>query len=279
MFKKIDEASAKPAVWSAYTADVLWTDIHVAKQMLAFHLNPDLSLASRTAEFIDASTDWLVSEFNLSTESKIIDFGCGPGLYTQRLKLKGVGTVVGLDFSQNSLDYARKQAEESKLDIEYHYGNYLEYKDVRQFDLIMLVMCDFCALNPDQRAILLGKFKSLLAPNGSIALDVYTKTRFAAQTESRCIEKNAMDGFWSAEDYWCMQSNFKYEPEMVTLDKYVIFEDTQEWTVYNWLQHFDLETLASELEPHRLEIKAKYSDLKGCPFADSDEMALVISHK
>lgn len=279
MFKKIDEASAKPVVWSAYTADVLWTDSHIAKQMLAFHLNPDLSLASRTAEFIDASTDWLVSEFNLRPESKTIDFGCGPGLYTQRLKSKGVGTVVGLDFSLNSLEHARKQAKESKLDIEYHYGNYLEYRDVRKFDLITLVMCDLCALNPEQRATLLGKFKSLLAPNGSIALDVYTTTRFAAQSESRNLEKNAMGGFWSAEDYWCLQSNFKYEPEMVTLDKYVVFEDAREWAVYNWLQHFDLETLASELEPHGLEIKAKYSDLKGSPFADSDEMALVISHK
>lgn len=279
MFKKIDEASAKPVVWSAYTADVLWTDSHIAKQMLAFHLNPDLSLASRTAEFINASVDWLISEFNLSTESKTIDFGCGPGLYTQRLKTNGVGTVVGLDFSQNSLEYAREQARGSKLDIEYHYGNYLEYSDDCKFDLITLVMCDFCALNPNQRATLLGKFKSLLATDGFIALDVYTKTRFDTQTESVHLEKNAMGGFWSAEDYWCLQSNFKYEPEMVTLDKYVIFEDAREWVVYNWLQHFDLEMLASELEPHGLEIKAKYSDLKGTPFESSDEMALIISHK
>ncbi|USE01851.1 class I SAM-dependent methyltransferase [Vibrio sp. SCSIO 43133] len=279
MYNKIDEASAKPVVWSAYTADVLWTDSHIAKQMLAFHLNPELSLASRTAEFIDASTSWLVSEFSLSADSKTIDFGCGPGLYTQRLKSKGVGTVVGLDFSHNSLEYARSQAKKSQLDIEYHYGNYLEYGDVRKFDLITLVMCDLCALNPDQRATLLGKFKSLLAPSGSIALDVYTTTRFAAQTESRNLEKNAMGGFWSADNYWCLQSNFKYETEMVTLDKYVIFEDAREWTVYNWLQHFNLEMLASELEPHGLEIKAKYSDLKGSIFADGDEMALVIGHK
>lgn len=189
MFKKIDEASAKPVVWSAYTADVLWTDSHIAKQMLAFHLNPDLSLASRTAEFIDASVDWLVSELNLSAESKTLDFGCGPGLYTQRLKAKGVGTVVGLDFSQNSLEHARAQAKESKLDIEYHYGNYLEYSDTRKFDLITLVMCDLCALNPEQRATLLGKFKSLLAPNGSIALDVYTKTRFAAQPNLETLRR------------------------------------------------------------------------------------------
>ncbi|HCE5133855.1 class I SAM-dependent methyltransferase [Vibrio parahaemolyticus] len=279
MFKKISEATAKPVIWSKYTADVLWTDSHIAKQMLDFHLNPDLSMASRTAAFIDASVDWLTSEFKLDETSKVIDFGCGPGLYTQRLKGNGVGIVVGLDFSENSLNYATDQAAQSNLSIEYHLGNYLEYSDSRKFDLITLVMCDLCALSPALRSQLLGKFKSLLAPKGSIALDVYTATRFAKQSKSLSLAKNAMNGFWSTEDYWCIQSSFKYEDDFVTLDKYVICEAEREWTVYNWLQHFTIEMLSHELDAHGLEIKASYSDLRGSPYKDGDEMAVVISHK
>ncbi|GAB2645145.1 class I SAM-dependent methyltransferase [Vibrio panuliri] len=279
MFKKITSATAKPIVWSEYTADVLWTDEHIAKQMLSFHLNPDLSLASRTLPFIEASVTWLVSEFGLNGASKVIDFGCGPGLYTHRLKAKGVGTVVGLDFSKNSLKHATEQAEQASLDIEYRYGNYLEYSDSREFDLITLVMCDLCALNPAQRSELFGEFKSLLASNGSIALDVYTATRFANQNESLSLERNAMNGFWSDKDYWCIQSSFKYEEEKVTLDKYVISQEDKEWTVFNWLQHFTIEELSQELEAHGLEIKRAYSDLKGTPLVDGDEMAVVIGHK
>lgn len=279
MFKKIDSATTKPAVWSEYTADVLWTDEHIAKQMLAFHLNPDLSLASRTAAFIDDSVTWLASEFNLNETSKVIDFGCGPGLYTHRLKAKGIGTVVGLDFSKNSLNHAIEQSYQANLAIEYHYGNYLEYSDSRKFDLITLVMCDLCALNPQQRSQLYTKFKSLLAQSGSISLDVYTATRFAAQGESLSLEKNAMNGFWSDCDYWCIQSSFKYENEKVTLDKYVISQEDKEWTVLNWLQHFTLEDLNKELDAHGLEIKRAYSDLKGSPLVDGDEMAVVIGHK
>ena len=279
MFKKIDSATTKPAVWSEYTADVLWTDGHIAKQMLAFHLNPDLSLASRTAAFIDDSVTWLTSEFDLNETSKVIDFGCGPGLYTHRLKAKGVGTVVGLDFSKNSLKHAMEQSEQANLAIEYHYGNYLEYSDSRKFDLITLVMCDLCALNPQQRSQLYTKFKSLLAQSGSIALDVYTATRFAVQGESLSLEKNSMNGFWSERDYWCIQSSFKYDTDFVTLDKYVITEAQREWTVYNWLQHFTLDMLKAELAPHGLEVQATYSDLRGKPFADGDEMAVAIRHK
>ncbi|MET2898957.1 hypothetical protein ABXV22_11615 [Vibrio rotiferianus] len=57
MFKKLNEATAKPAVWSAYTADVLWTDNHIAKQMLSFHLNQEIEAASRSFNFIDESVD------------------------------------------------------------------------------------------------------------------------------------------------------------------------------------------------------------------------------
>jgi len=279
MFNKINNATAKPAVWSKYTADVLWTDSHIAKQMLAFHLNPDLSLASRTASFIEESVEWLVSEFKLGNTSKVIDFGCGPGLYTHAIKAKGIGTVVGLDFSENSLKHAAEQAKLANLDIDYQYGNYLEFSDPRKFDLITLVMCDLCALNPEQRSGLYKKFQSLLAPNGSIALDVYTATRFTKQSESLSLEKNSMNGFWSQKDYWCIQSSFKYDDEKVTLDKYVISQEDKEWTVFNWLQHFTIEDLSQELESHGLEIKNTYSDLRGTPLADGDEMALVIGHK
>ncbi len=157
MFKRMNEATAKPNVWSQYTADVLWTDRHIAQNMLECHLNPDLNLASRTAAFINDSVAWLMQEFLLDDSSQVIDFGCGPGLYTYRLKAKGIGTV--------------------------------------------------------------------------------------------------------------------------TLDQYVIVEEGKTWNVYNWLQHFSVERLSEELEAAGLEIKKQFSDLKGTPFSDGDEMAFVIGHK
>ncbi|WP_257264628.1 class I SAM-dependent methyltransferase [Endozoicomonas sp. ONNA2] len=279
MFKQLNDATAKPVVWSTYTAEILWADPHIARQMLAYHLNPDINAASRSFDFIDDSVSWLISSLDLNQSSAAIDFGCGPGLYTQRLKKRGIGTVVGLDFSQNSLGYASEQAEQSDLKIEYHLGNYLDYHDSRQFDLITLVMCDLCALNPSQRARLLNKFKSLMKPNGVIALDVYTSARFEKQSEDVTLARNAMNGFWSAQDYWCIQSSFLYRPELVTLDQYVICEEEREWTVYNWLQHFTIDMLRSELEQHDLKVQATYSDLRGRPRVDGDEMAVVIGHK
>lgn len=39
------------------------------------------------------------------------------------------------------------------------------------------------------------------------------------------------------------------------------------------------ERLSEELEAAGLEIKKQFSDLKGIPFSDGDEMAFVIGHK
>ncbi|NLS11875.1 class I SAM-dependent methyltransferase [Vibrio sp. SM6] len=279
MYQHLEQAAEKPPLWSAYTAELLWADPYIATQMLQYHLNPNIPAASRHFDFIDESVGWLIKQGQLSETSRTIDFGCGPGLYTQRLKARGIGTVVGLDFSRNSLNYAAEQAQHADLAIEYHYGNYLDYQDERKFDLISLVMCDFCALNPTQRAQLLAKFKTLLAPNGIIALDVYTQRRFAAQPASLQLGKNTMNHFWSADDYWCIQASFTYDADLVTLDKYTVIEAARQQIVYNWLQHFTRAMLEQELQLHELEIDSVYDDLCGKPHSDADEMALIIRHR
>lgn len=278
MYTKLNGFTAKPELWSCYTADLLWTDAHIAKQMLTYHLNPEVNAASRTFAFIDKSADWLIEEFNLNSNSKVIDFGCGPGLYTQRLKQRGVGTVVGVDFSENSISYAKQQAQALALDIDYRLANYLEYEDEEKYDLITLVMCDYGALNPAQRSVLLDKFKSMLKPDGVIALDVLTETRFQGLSESISLEKNHMGNFWSAGDYWCIQSSYGYPSDLVWLDKYVVIEEQKEWTVFNWFQHFSADMLASEISSHGLKVTDVYQDLCGTPFAEADELAVVIKH-
>jgi trans-aconitate methyltransferase len=53
--------------------------------MLAFHLDGEIDVSSRRTGFIDNSVRWLQEHFELSNSSRVIDFGCGPGLYTSRI--------------------------------------------------------------------------------------------------------------------------------------------------------------------------------------------------
>ncbi|MCP4630770.1 MAG: class I SAM-dependent methyltransferase [bacterium] len=124
----------------------------LSEQMLKYHLNPVIDLSSRNAGFIDRSVKWIVSHFNVGQGTQIADFGCGPGLYASRLAQKHAG-FTGIDISKGSIRYARKRAEKYGRKIQYVNQNYLEFETEDRYDLIILIMCDFCALGPQQRKV------------------------------------------------------------------------------------------------------------------------------
>ena len=275
MYKELQEINSRPAPFQFYTADDLWTDEHTSKQMLEYHLNDAIDLSSRNKQFIEQSIKWITSRFEINEKTEIAYFGCGPGLYTKRLAERGA-VVIGIDFSENSLKYARQVSESKNLDINYIHTNYLDFHTAQKFDLITMIMCDFCVLSPEQRNTILLKFSSLLKPNGSVLLDVYSLNSFYKKEESSTYEFNQLNGFWSPDDYYCFVNSFKYDKEKVSLDKYTIIEKTKTRTVYNWLQYFDEKSLTQEFEDAGLRVEKLYADVAGKQYnPESDEFAVV----
>lgn len=275
MFRKLEDINTRPKPFSFYTASDLWTNEHTSKQMLAYHLNPDVNLSSRNADFINRSVDWIVSRFAATPGTKIADFGCGPGLYATKLAQRGAD-VTGIDFSKRSIEYARKMATEEHLEIRYVNQNYLEFETEDRFDLVMMIMCDFCALSPAQRKQMLEKFHTILKPDGSILLDVYSLVAFANRSEAATYEKNLLNGFWSPNDYYGFLNTFKYDDDKVTLDKYTLVEESRTRTVYNWLQYFSPDMLEKEFWECGLTIETLYSDVAGLAFdPKSTELTIV----
>ncbi|MBC8439339.1 MAG: methyltransferase domain-containing protein [Deltaproteobacteria bacterium] len=275
MFKELKEINSRPTPFQFYTAEELWAKEHTSKQMLEYHLNEAIDVSSRNKSFIESSAEWIVSHFGVNDKTTIADFGCGPGLYTTRIAERGA-TVTGIDFSENSLKYAQQVAEQKDLKINYVHTNYLDFETTHRFDLITMIMCDFCALSPDQRKIMLSKFASLLKPGGAVLLDVYSLNSFNQQEESATYELNQLNGFWSPEDYYCFVNTFKYDREKVTLSKYTIIEEFQARIVYNWLQYFNKESLSEEFNKNGFKIESFYSNVAGETFdPEATEFALV----
>ncbi len=275
MFERLESINERPKPFEYYTIESLWNDEHTSEQMLKYHLNPEIDLSSRNAGFIDCSVEWIVSFFNVGQGTQIADFGCGPGLYASRLAQKHAG-VTGIDISKRSIRYAQNMAEKDGQKIKYVNQNYIEYETEDLFDLIIMIMCDFCALGPQQRKVLLSKFSNLLRPGGAVLLDVYSLEAFAGRKEQAVYEADLLDGFWSPNKYYCFLNTIKYEEEKVVLDKYTIIEPTRTWTVYNWLQYFTTDSLKREFEENGLKIEEYYSDIAGEKFRqESLEFAIV----
>jgi len=275
MFKALKEINIRPEPFQFYTADDLWTDEYTSRQMLEYHLNESIDISSRNKNFIERSVEWIVAHFGVDHKTEIIDFGCGPGLYTTRLAEHGA-KVTGIDFSKSSIQYAKKAAEEKGLDITYVVENYLHFNTTDQFDLITMIMCDFCALSPAQRKVMFSKFLSCLKPGGSILLDVYSLNSFNQKEESASYELNQLYGFWSPDDYYGFVNTFKYEEEKVILDKYTIVEKSRKRIVYNWLQYYSKDSLIKEFEENGLKVETLFSDVAGKAFTpESTEIAIV----
>ena len=275
MFKELEEINSRPVPFQFYTADALWTDTYISKKMLEYHLNESIDLSSRNKDFIDKSIAWIVSHFGVDANTRIADFGCGPGLYTTPFAEKNAD-VTGIDFSERSIWYAKEVANQKGLNINYCQQNYLEFDTEQQFDLITMIFCDFCALSPLQRKTLLDKFYKFLKPGGVVLLDVHSLNTFNTKVEIAIYERNQLDNFWSPENYYGFLNTFKYDKEKITLDKYTIIEEARTRIIYNWLQYFSQDSLRGEFEENGFKVEEFYSDVAGKPISsESLDIAIV----
>ena len=100
---------AKPEPW-AEGEKIPWHDPDFSQRMLEEHLSQEHDLASRRLATIDRHVAWIHGTVLSERPVSILDLGCGPGLYTNRLA--GLGhTCLGIDFAPASIAYAREQAE------------------------------------------------------------------------------------------------------------------------------------------------------------------------
>ena len=194
MLEELERMNVRPEPFEFDTARELWTDSHTSKQMLSFHLNGEIDLASRNTTFIDKSVEWMSSYFHVGTGTRIADFGCGPGLYTTRLARKQA-EVTGIDFSAISIAYAREIAVRENLSIEYINQNYLKYETDERFDLITMIFCDFAVLKPSNRGRMLAKFHKFLRSEGRVLFDIPSLNAFEKREERTVYEVNLMDKF------------------------------------------------------------------------------------
>ena len=278
MFKELEEINSSPAPFQFYTADTLWTDNHISKKMLESDLNEDIEVSIQNREFINHSVDWIVTHFGIEKNRRVADFGCGMGTYATQLAEKGAD-VTGIDFSETFIQHAKEVAKQKEMDINYVLQDSLEFETEERFDLITLLLCDFCALSPSQRKTMLKKFYKFLKPDGSVLIDVYSLNAFNQREEAETYEHSRLNGFWSPENYYCFQNTFKYDEEKVVLDKYTIIEKERTRIAYNWLQYYSEDSLRKEFEENGFKVEGFYSDVTGTTTSPESLEIVIIAKK
>lgn len=277
MYKQLVAFSDKPAAFSAYTVRTLWTDPHIAGQMLAHHLNPAHDIASRNPAAIRSVTQWIDKRLGVAGQ-RLCDLGCGPGLYAAEFAQFGA-QVTGCDFSESSLAYARSAAGQAGHDIVYSQTDYLADPLPEDQDVIVLIYGDICALSPAQRQHLLSKVYRALRPGGTFILDAFPQAHFEAREEMVQFSRRLMDGFWSAVDYFGFQQTFLYPGTCLALDRYLIVEAHRSFEVFNWLQYFQPQDLAGEVMAAGFEVEDPVDAVTGLAWTDPERMFALVARK
>jgi len=235
---KIEELikqSTRPKLYEPGNA-VMWTDEHISKKLLETHLNPEVDLASRKPETIKTTVEWVLSNTD-KPELDILDLGCGPGLYSELFAGKG-HNVTGVDFSENSIKYAREEAKNKNLDIKYLNKSYIDLDlQETQFDLVLLVFTDFGPLLPDERNNLLSVIKRVLKPGGMFIFDVLNDNDIEGKLSSRNWEVSGQ-GFWKNEPYMALSESFLYKKEKVILYQHIVIDEQDNINYYRFWNHF-----------------------------------------
>ncbi|WP_456272388.1 class I SAM-dependent methyltransferase [Bacillus sp. AK031] len=254
---------------------MFWQDPHIAKYLLEAHLDPTNEGASRNPVFIDQSVDFINKEAAQKDAQKIIDYGCGPGLYCERLAKRGYD-VTGMDFSKNSIQYARDSAKEKKLTIHYRHENYLNSTDENQYDFATLIYCDYGALAPNDRRQLLQNIRKSLKKGGRFLLDVFTEQKYNDFSEGNSWYVKDNGGFWSPEEHIALTQNAKYEDDS-SLEQTTIITKQKTETYNIWHQYFTKEMIVGELEEAGFTLLSIYNDVTGKEYHEgNDTMALLV---
>lgn len=277
MYDRLFDFHRKPAPYSRYTAKTLWTDPHIAKRMLAFHLDPGHDISSRNPDAIAKIASWIAEATGLRNR-KLCDLGCGPGLYAREFAARGAD-VTGCDFSASSIDHAKSRNAETGPQIAYLRRDYLEDPLPVGQDIVTLIYGDICALSPGQRAVLYRKVRASLKPGGVFILDAFPQAQFDSLEESTSFGFRLMDGFWSAEDYFGFRKTFLYADLSLALDRYMIVKSHKTFEVFNWMRYFTPEDLSRELAENGFEPLDHVDAVSGGKWEDQNAMFAITARR
>lgn len=162
----------RPEPW-ADGEKIPWDDPDFSRRMLAEHLSQAHDHASRRTETVDTQVNWVHRITLGGRTSRILDLGCGPGLYTSRFAERG-HSCVGIDFGPASIEHATATANASGLDCAYRLGDIRETEFGGGFDLVMLIFGEFNVFRPADARSILAKSRQALVDGGWLLLEVHS---------------------------------------------------------------------------------------------------------
>lgn len=273
IFNQIKEMSKKTTLFNRDCGNI-WTEEYIAKQMLDAHLKPNFDGASRRNSIIEETVDFLTKNV-LKENSLILDLGCGPGLYAEKLCKKGY-KVTGVDFSENTISYAKNSARKQKMNIEYKCDNFFNLNYCEDYDVVMQIYGEINTFSDQERDKLFKIVYNALKPNGIFVFDISTPIL----RQKYCLKKNwyiSEGGFWREKDHIVLEEGFQYDND-IWLDQYIIADSFGVQVYRNWFHDYTIETISEIIQNCGFNI-INMTTLEGEALKEDSEWIGIVAQK
>lgn len=200
-------AGIRPEDWRTWEK-IPWDDEAFSERMLREHLSQEHDLASRTTSWIESACDWLHTEVLAGRPARILDLGCGPGLYARRLADAG-HRVTGIDFSPASVRHAREFVPEAEFRM----------ADVRDadfgvgYDLAILLFGELSVFPPAERRAILDKVRTALVEGGQLVVEVHRAEPMRQVAEGACTWSVRRGGLFDEGPHLVLEQAHWWEQE------------------------------------------------------------------
>ncbi|MDJ0790053.1 MAG: class I SAM-dependent methyltransferase [Myxococcota bacterium] len=256
-----------------------WNEPGFSRRMLREHLSQEHDKASRRLERIAEHVRALHERWLGGRPSRVLDLGCGPGLYTAELARHG-HACVGIDFSPASIEYAREQAQEGGLDCRYVEADLLAEDSPLEgegpFDLAMMLFGELDTFRDADASAILRAAGQTLYPGGAFLAEVQTEA-FVRQTGAAAPSFHALPtGLFSDDPYLCLTDAGWSEIDRAAIERFTVLTDGAEPAVY-----LSTSFARSEADHARLFAEAGFaSPRRHAAFGDdvAPEPGLVVLH-
>ena len=204
-----------------------WDDPDFSARMLAEHLSQEHDLASRRTEWIERQVAWLHETMLAGRGSRVLDLGCGPGLYSHRLATLG-HRVHGIDFGPASIAYARAHDDTGRCDF--------TLADLRTADFggpyeaAMLLYGELNVFPPSDALAILRRARASLAPGGRLVIEPQTYAGVLAAGQAPSAQEHLASGLFSDRPHEFRAENRWLPEDQVAVTTFTI-TDTASGTV------------------------------------------------
>jgi SAM-dependent methyltransferase len=268
-----------PEPW-AEGDNIPWHDPAFSARMLREHLSQEHDAASRRAQKIDAQVAWIHEDLLGCRPARILDLGCGPGLYASRLARLG-HSCVGIDWGPASIAYARRIAAEEGLDCTYVEADLREADYGQGYGLAMLIYGEFNVFRPEDAARILDKAHAALTGGGILLLEPHTYEAIQREGQSGRQWYTTSSGLFSERPHLClMEHTWDEDRSVCTTRHYIVDATTAEVTrhaaSYQAYTDAQYDTL---LRAHGFGDLAHYPSLTGQVDETQRQLIAVVAHK